>query len=210
MAANWRPPSRTTPRVRWCAPSTSSSATPARRKSVTAGELEDGLRDLVTNWQDRFVAEARTASAVDFAVARRYQSAFSAGYRENFSPARALEDVRRLEALGDANPVAIDFYRDAGTPPTEVRVALYRLDSPIPLSERVPVFENFGFKVIDERSYRLKPLIGGAPRQVLLHDMVLQRRERRCRRPDAARRAAGGLLPRHRPRRRRGRPASTA
>ena len=47
---------------------------------------------------------------------------------------------------------------------------------PLPLSERVPVLENMGFRVVDERTYRIQP--GGEDaRDVWLHDMLLEDRE---------------------------------
>ena len=41
---------------------------------------------------------------------------------------------------------------------------------PIPLSERVPVLENMGFRVVDERTFE----VGGEP-GAWLHDMALER-----------------------------------
>ena len=42
---------------------------------------------------------------------------------------------------------------------------------PIPLSERVPVLENMGFRVVDERTYHIRPQ-GAA--DVWFHDMTLE------------------------------------
>ena len=42
----------------------------------------------------------------------------------------------------------------------------------LPLSERVPVLENMGFRVVDERTYRIEPQGGTG---VWLHDMLLER-----------------------------------
>ena len=44
----------------------------------------------------------------------------------------------------------------------------------MPLSDRVPVLENLGFRVIDERSYRITPATGAASSSVRLHDMALE------------------------------------
>ena len=46
---------------------------------------------------------------------------------------------------------------------------------PLPLSERVPVLENMGFKVVDERTYQITPR--GNEAGVWLHDMLLERRD---------------------------------
>src|SRR5213078_762743 len=47
-------------------------------------------------------------------------------------------------------------------------------EKPIALSERVPVLENMGFRVVDERTYRIDPNDTGTA-EVWLHDMLLER-----------------------------------
>src|SRR5581483_1948165 len=42
---------------------------------------------------------------------------------------------------------------------------------PIPLSERVPVLENMGFSVVDERTYHIRPQGG---EEVWFHDMTIE------------------------------------
>ncbi len=88
---------------------------------------------------------------------RKYVGAFSAGYAETFTPARALEDIERIERLGADKPLAIDFYTETHGEHVALRAAVYRFDAPIRLSERVPVLENLGFSVIDERTYEVTP-----------------------------------------------------
>ncbi|MGD9829826.1 MAG: NAD-glutamate dehydrogenase, partial [Hyphomicrobiaceae bacterium] len=138
--------------------------------------IENRIDDLLATWQDRFIATARAhlaADATDTLIAK-YQASFSAGYTETFPPTRAIEDIERIERLGPDRPLAIDFYREPGFPDSRLRAAVYRFDAPVPLSERVPVLENFGFKVIDERSYRVHPHYAEGHRAVCLNDMVLE------------------------------------
>ena len=47
---------------------------------------------------------------------------------------------------------------------------VYHEGTAIPLSDRVPVLEHFGFRVIDERTYTINPRDGVTR---YLHDMVL-------------------------------------
>ena len=44
----------------------------------------------------------------------------------------------------------------------------------MPLSERVPLLENLGFKVVNERTYRVSVTAPGTP-TTYLHDMTLER-----------------------------------
>jgi glutamate dehydrogenase len=142
--------------------------------------LEESVRLIVQSWQDRLAQVVRTAHAGQaMPLIAKYGNAFSAGYREAFGPERALQDIARVEALTDAQPVAINFYADDSGQMGRCRVSLYRLGEPIPLSDRVPLLENFGFRVIDERSYSMRPAFDGTTRDVRLHDMVLETRDGR-------------------------------
>ena len=141
---------------------------------VDVGALERGIVGIVRTWSDQ-LAELLAAAGDDAqAMIAKYGRAFSAGYAETFPPARALEDISRIERLGPERPMAIDFYRETDAPDARVRVAIYRFDMPMRLSERVPVLENLGFSVIDERSYRVGPRFDSGRREVVLHDMVLE------------------------------------
>ena len=143
------------------------------RPDVAASVLEAKVEEITRTWDDR-LADALDRSGAPVDLKRKYGSAFTAGYAETFSPGRALEDISRIERLGPDLPVAIDFHREDGAPQSQVRATVYRFGAPIPLSERVPVLENLGFSVIDERSYRIMPHLAEGVREVALHDMVLE------------------------------------
>ena len=55
------------------------------------------------------------------ALAPRYQGAFPLGYADTFSPARAIQDIERIERLAPERPVAIDFHADTGGAGRRVR-----------------------------------------------------------------------------------------
>ena len=144
---------------------------PTPRIDTTA--LERDIAAITRTWEDTLAARLGTRASGG-ALLDRYGRAFPAAYTETFSPDRALEDIARLERLGPDRPVSVDFYADPSEPTGTVRVAIYRIDDPIRLSERVPVLENLGFSVIDERTYRLRLEMVDAPREVVLHDMILE------------------------------------
>ncbi|KMO37725.1 NAD-glutamate dehydrogenase [Methylobacterium variabile] len=150
-------------------------ATPgAPPEEIDAGRLEAGIVDLARTWADSLreaLAEARGGDARGLAAV--YADAFPAGYREMYTGAQALPDIAILERISEGQPRAVDLFRRPGDPETRVGLKLFSRGQALPLSERVPVLENLGFRVIDERSYRLKPEGTGA--RVWLHDMVLER-----------------------------------
>ncbi len=139
---------------------------------VDVAALEARITDVTRTWDDRLAAAINRGQSLSH-LAPKYSRAFSAGYAETFSATRAVQDIERIERLSPQMPVAIDFYREPGDPDSRVRAAIYRFDQPIPLSDRVPVLENLGFSVIDERSYRVHPHFTDGAREVALHDMML-------------------------------------
>ncbi len=141
---------------------------------VEVADLEAGIARIVRTWGDALKQAISGLGDGSSALVARYLGAFPAGYAEVFSPARALEDIARIERLGPDRRAAIDVHRESEMHEGRIRAAIYCLDEPIRLSDRVPMLENLGFSVIDERTWRLSPRMDGKPRVVILHDMVLE------------------------------------
>ncbi|UHC16731.1 NAD-glutamate dehydrogenase [Methylobacterium currus] len=150
-------------------------ATPgAPPEEIDAGQLEAGIVELSRTWADSLREALGAARGGDArGLAAVYADAFPAGYREMYAGAQALPDIAILERISEAQPRAVDLFRRPGDPDTRIGLKVFSRGTALPLSERVPVLENLGFRVIDERSYRLKPVGTGA--RVWLHDMVLER-----------------------------------
>ena len=144
---------------------------------VSRDALERGIAALIRTWGDR-LGEA-LAEGVPGPRARelalRYGSAFGAAYREAFDAGQAVADIREIERLSDEKPRAVDLYRREGDPEERVNLKLFSRGLSLPLSERVPLLERLGFRVVNERTYQVAP--GGAARgeRVWLHDMALER-----------------------------------
>ena len=153
------------------------------------GSLERAIEAIMRTWVDELdEALGRTYDpARARALFERYRDAFSEGYRENYSPATALADIRVIEGLSPPRPLGVDFHRRASDTSNCVGLKVWSYNRPIPLSERVPVLENMGFKVVDERTYQIARVTGdktqrdeAPPEQqregdVWFHDMVLER-----------------------------------
>ena len=104
----------------------------------------------------------------------RYREAFSQGFQEIYAPAIAASDIRIIEALTEVRPLAVDFSHRNTEERQSVSLRVWSFGRPLPLSERVPVLENMGFTVVDERTYRIAPQ-GAA--KLWFHDMLLERRD---------------------------------
>ncbi|MDO9428837.1 MAG: NAD-glutamate dehydrogenase [Methylobacterium sp.] len=139
--------------------------------------LEAGIGALVRTWGDdlRLALSEAMPGRQARALAARYTDAFSAAYRENFAPAVAIGDIAVLEALSEARPRAVDIGRRDTDPAHQIRLKVFSRGASLSLSDRVPALENLGFRVINERTYRIRTGDGPDAAQVWLHDMLLER-----------------------------------
>jgi len=138
--------------------------------------LEHAVESVVRTWGDAIedavllVHEPGKAQA----LLARYQRAFPPGYREDYPADVAIGDIRVLETLTAERPLGVEFYARRDGETTSAGLKIFNWEFPIPLSDRVPILENMGFKVVDERTHRIEPT-GAAVNRVWLHDMLLKR-----------------------------------
>ena len=135
-------------------------------------KLESGVTAIVRTWADNLSEQLLQNREPQQArqLFERYRGAFRASYRDRYSPAIAAADIRTMEGLTAQRPLSIDFYALPGAPDHCIGLKVWSFGGAIPLSSRVPVLENMGFKVVDERTYEIRPT--GA--NVWLHDMTLE------------------------------------
>ena len=135
--------------------------------------LDRAVEDIVRSWIDGLNEALAAAYELGkaHALAARYRGAFPIDYREVYAPAIAVGDIRVVELLTPERPLGVDFYRQGGAGLTRAGLKVFSQNRPISLSERVPVLEDMGFRVVDERTYHIKP--EGAA-DVWFHDMELE------------------------------------
>ena len=141
---------------------------------VDRAVLDRAVEAIVRSWIDRFAAALAAAHAAPTArtLLTRYRDAFPVDYREVYPPAAAVADIDVVEALTAERPIGVELYRQAHAEATSAGLKVFSHSRPIPLSERVPVLENMGFRVVDERTYHIQP--GDDAADVWFHDMTLQ------------------------------------
>ncbi|HEU5285580.1 MAG TPA: NAD-glutamate dehydrogenase domain-containing protein [Sphingomicrobium sp.] len=117
-----------------------------------AAALDAALVEMVRGWAP--AVEAELIAAVGPARATRlsltYLPAFSDSYRARTSPEDGAADILRLSALEDDVGRGVRIWRAELDPPGQLHLKTYRKGGLIPLSEAVPVLENFGFRVLEE------------------------------------------------------------
>jgi glutamate dehydrogenase len=138
---------------------------PADRRKVDLAGIEKRIAQAATTWTDRLrdVLVAKHDEAAVLALAHRYRRAFPLAYEEEVTPADALEDLADLEALrSDPNSPRLNLHRPARQNPERVHLKIAKLGDPVPISDLLPMLENFGLRVIAERPYELAWPEGGA------------------------------------------------
>jgi glutamate dehydrogenase len=135
--------------------------------------LDRDVQAIVRSWTDDLceVLSSGADPARASTLFTRYRDAFPIDYREIYPPPVALTDIGLMEALTPERPIGVAFYREHGGGPRSAGLRVFSHDRPIPLSERVPVLENMGFRVVDERTYHIQPKASGS---VWFHDMALE------------------------------------
>ena len=85
----------------------------------------------------------------------QYRDAFPAAYEEDFTPAAAVLDIQRMERLDPAGDLKMTLYRPLEAADDFFVLKLLRSGQPILLSDVLPLLEDLGVKVYDERPYEI-------------------------------------------------------
>ncbi len=110
-----------------------------------SGHLADALRDV--HGEERGTA-----------LFRRYGDAFPIAYRADWRARAAVPDIDRAEALAAGRSFVISVYQSDEADRTSLRCKLLSPGERIALSDVLPIFENMGLRVGDERPYEIKPV----------------------------------------------------
>jgi glutamate dehydrogenase len=88
---------------------------------------------------------------------RRYRDAFPPAYRDDWLPRSALADIEQIEQLRQPDDLALRLYRPLEAPLGALRAKVFRAGTPLTLSSMLPLFEDMGVEVADERPYEITP-----------------------------------------------------
>ena len=151
---------------------------PAHHQKPDFAQIERRIAEAALTWSDRLreVLVERLGEARGLSLSARYQQAFPLAYEEDVTPPEVLEDLNDLEALREQpRALRLNLYRPPVQVLERVHLKIVKLGDPIPISDVLPMLENFGLRVISERPYELTwPEGGGA----WIQDFELEQRER--------------------------------
>lgn len=119
-------------------------------------EIQDQLIAIGRSWYDdlreSLIAHFNEEQGTE--LFHRYQHTFPAGYRENFPATEAVQDIIHIEKLKSPQDLEMSFFDGKET--DVFRLKLFHLDTTIPLSDALPIFEKMGLRVIGEQPYEIK------------------------------------------------------
>ena len=150
---------------------------PGQRHHPDFPEIERRIAEAALTWADRLreLLTERRGEAAGLALAGRYGHAFPLAYQEDVAPGAVLGDLADLEALRQQpHALQLNLHRPAGQKPQRVHLKIVKLGDPVPISDVLPMLENFGLRVISERPYELAWPEGGA---AWIQDFELEQRD---------------------------------
>ena len=130
--------------------------------------LVEATRSWTDNLYDALIEQCGEERGTE--LFRRYREAFPPGYRDGFLARTAVTDIRRIEELKSEDDINMTLYHPLEEPENFLGFKLYRSGEQISLSDILPLLEDMGVEVVDERPHKIQP--AGSP-QVWIYDFGL-------------------------------------
>lgn len=162
--------------VRAAAPLVTGGRGKRRDVTIDTAQIEREIAEAAATWNDRLRAALQGIHdpADAMRLATRYSRTFPLAYQDEIAPADALADIADLEGLRLApESLRLNLHRPAGKSLSRVHLKICKLGDPIPVSDLLPMMENFGLRVISEHPYELE-WDGGA--RASIQDFEFERR----------------------------------
>ncbi|HEX6709158.1 MAG TPA: NAD-glutamate dehydrogenase [Rubrobacter sp.] len=142
--------------------------TPEYNEEEIEGRIVETTRSWTDNLYDALIEHFGEERGTE--LFRKYRDAFPAGYRAGFLPRTAVSDIQRMEALKSEDDLEMTLYHPIEEPENFLGFKLFRLGEQVSLSGILPLLEDMGVEVVDERPHEIKPL--GSP-PVWIYDFGL-------------------------------------
>ncbi|NQD95810.1 NAD-glutamate dehydrogenase, partial [Pseudomonas sp. CrR25] len=149
---------------------------PKNKVPVDPQRLEREVIQACRSWKDDYTSLVieNFGEAQGTNVLAAFPAGFPAGYRERFAPHSAVVDMQHLFSLSSQRPLVMSFYQPLAQGPRQLHCKLYHADSPLPLSDVLPILENLGLRVLGEFPYHMRDKDG---REFWIHDFSFSHAE---------------------------------
>jgi glutamate dehydrogenase len=133
---------------------------PAVAREYDVAAIEARLAEATRTWSDDLhdalieqLGEERAASLYP-----RHADAFPPAYQADFAPRIAVADIQRIERLDPEGDLDLSLYLPLEAQAGHLAFKLLRSGEPILLSDLLPLLENMGAKVTDQRPFEVRPV----------------------------------------------------
>lgn len=130
---------------------------PSQPKVVDVAALEKRMVEASRTWHEQVFGALRSKKVPPEeakALLRTYGDAFPASYIEYYKTATtAALDIALMEAVSSEKDVNIAIYRLPSDDGNIIRLKLFHLAHPIPLSSILPILENLNLRITTERPF---------------------------------------------------------
>ena len=135
--------------------------------------IEQDIARIVRGWGDELRQQLIDShgEARGNTLYSQYQHAFPVAYREDFSPRHAVLDISLIEEALAGAPLALKLYKPLRKGSAGQNLKVFRAGQPVSLSASLPVLENMGVRVQDERPYAVERADGAT---VWINDFGLE------------------------------------
>ncbi|MER7076724.1 glutamate dehydrogenase (NAD) [Saccharopolyspora kobensis] len=158
---------------------------PENQVEPDLGRIQRRLDEAIHTWDDRMVEEvdaeqsgssrdghvARSLSEAMSQLGQHYAASFPEAYKEDFTAAEGLADLRRLESLSGPDDLKMSFYAPRDSSGGQRRFKIY-VGGRVTLSRVLPVLQSMGVEVVDERPYEIS--LDSADQQYWIYDFGLR------------------------------------
>ncbi len=119
--------------------------------------IEQQIVDALLDWNDglREALHSHFGEERGVKLFNRYCDDTSAAYREDFTARVAVLDIVHLENLSQSE-LQMRLYQPLESMENRLRFKLYNKGKPAPLSNSLPMLENMGVRVLEEKPYSLR------------------------------------------------------
>ncbi|WP_322978199.1 NAD-glutamate dehydrogenase [Pseudomonas sp. C11] len=144
---------------------------PKNKVQIDPLRLEKEVIQACRSWKDDYVGlmVESLGEAQGTNVLAEFPEGFPAGYRERFAAHSAVVDMQHLLSLSADKPLVMSFYQPLAQNEQQLHCKLYHADTPLPLSDVLPILENLGLRVLGEFPYKLRRNDG---REFWIHDFA--------------------------------------
>lgn len=140
--------------------------------------IESKLQEIGKLWRERMTRTLMENTLHEEShvveLVAKYGEAFPLAYRDSYSLMDAVSDIDKLEEAEQSGSIAVDLYWQPDKNERGARwgLKIYSKETPIALSDMLPVMENVGLRIISENPIKVRPQ-DGKDEEFWIHDLTM-------------------------------------